>query len=453
MVFAQDAVPHWTKLNLSKIDMKQGAKNSKGKIAKKTLVKSAPKQGVVAKKAPIAKKKLVEHSKLVSNSAPKKSAKSDLKSKSKLNVKKAISTKSKEAKAPAKKTAVASKAQSEKISTSVKKEAKKSVVNSKSAPAPKKAKLPEKSTPKKVSKKEEPKNSPKKTDSKKVEVVGTAARKLTAAEVIKDLLAKKKKPTSPSSVAAVKSDTPATSDGTVKPRASAGIYFSMADLDEFLATRSNVKNDEKSAVNSKSESKAKAKKVAVAPVVQVPKKAFAAASIADILGFNPIVQKREEIEEKDVPAKWKKYYKLLIEIRERFENAPNDKVESVAMNNGELSHENSTQGMDAADIGSKSFERDMAFNLLSNEQGLISEVNAAIDRIRNGTYGICEITGKPIPESRLTAIPFARCTIDGQRQKEAETKRLKSSKSRAQYNSVELGEDDIPLADSEDSGE
>ena len=83
-------------------------------------------------------------------------------------------------------------------------------------------------------------------------------------------------------------------------------------------------------------------------------------------------------------------------------------------------------GQHLADAGSESFERDMAYNLLSNEKEMIAEIDAAIERIRDGTYGICEVTGKPIPESRLEAIPFTRCTKEGQEIKEAENKKIKS---------------------------
>lgn len=226
-------------------------------------------------------------------------------------------------------------------------------------------------------------------------------------------------------------------------RPSAGIYFSMEDVENFLSGKNSTKQDEKSAssVDSKvSDKKKSAKKSEASVVVPVPKRALPPASIIDILGFNPIEQSRTIFEEKDIPQKWKKYYKLLTEIKDRVLNRTSNKADMVSNDNGELSHENSNQGMDAADIGSKNFERDMAMNLMSAEQNIISEVNAAIERMRNGTYGVCEVTGKPIPESRLLAIPFARCTIEGQRQRESELKRMKSGAKREQFG-VDMQED------------
>ncbi|MBT61883.1 MAG: conjugal transfer protein TraR [Puniceicoccaceae bacterium] len=46
------------------------------------------------------------------------------------------------------------------------------------------------------------------------------------------------------------------------------------------------------------------------------------------------------------------------------------------------------------------------------------EIEAAILRIKDGSYGICEITEKPIPAARLTAVPFARYSVEGQAEHE-----------------------------------
>ncbi|MGC8990728.1 MAG: TraR/DksA family transcriptional regulator, partial [Verrucomicrobiia bacterium] len=64
------------------------------------------------------------------------------------------------------------------------------------------------------------------------------------------------------------------------------------------------------------------------------------------------------------------------------------------------------------------FERDFALSLLSSDQDALYEIDEALKRIEKGTYGICEITGKPIPKERLDAIPWARFTVDAQIQLE-----------------------------------
>lgn len=52
-------------------------------------------------------------------------------------------------------------------------------------------------------------------------------------------------------------------------------------------------------------------------------------------------------------------------------------------------------------------------SVLVNEQALLTEVEEALKRIENGTYGLCVVCGQPIPEKRLEAIPWAsRCVKD-----------------------------------------
>ncbi len=85
--------------------------------------------------------------------------------------------------------------------------------------------------------------------------------------------------------------------------------------------------------------------------------------------------------------------------------------------------EASAYGMHQADAGSDSYDRDFALSLLSQEQDALYEIEEAIKRIFYGTYGICEMSGKEIPKSRLEAIPYARFTVECQAQIEKENKR------------------------------
>jgi len=77
-------------------------------------------------------------------------------------------------------------------------------------------------------------------------------------------------------------------------------------------------------------------------------------------------------------------------------------------------------GMHQADAGSDAYDRDFALNLLSQEQDALYEIDEALVRIKLGTYGICEISGKKIMKERLEAIPFARFTVECQAQLERE---------------------------------
>jgi RNA polymerase-binding transcription factor DksA len=71
-----------------------------------------------------------------------------------------------------------------------------------------------------------------------------------------------------------------------------------------------------------------------------------------------------------------------------------------------------------ADAATDTYDRDFALSMLSSEQDAKYEVDLAINRIRNGTYGICEATGKPIEPRRLEAIPWTRFSVAAGKQLE-----------------------------------
>ena len=84
--------------------------------------------------------------------------------------------------------------------------------------------------------------------------------------------------------------------------------------------------------------------------------------------------------------------------------------------------EASAFGMHQADAGSDAYDRDFALSLLSQEQDALYEIDEALKRIDLGTYGKCEMSGKPILRARLEAIPFARFTVECQSQLEKQSK-------------------------------
>jgi RNA polymerase-binding transcription factor DksA len=71
-----------------------------------------------------------------------------------------------------------------------------------------------------------------------------------------------------------------------------------------------------------------------------------------------------------------------------------------------------------ADAGTDSIDRDLALGLVSFEQEALYEIDAALNRIDDGTYGVCELTGKPISWKRLEAIPWTRYSLQAEAQLE-----------------------------------
>lgn len=84
--------------------------------------------------------------------------------------------------------------------------------------------------------------------------------------------------------------------------------------------------------------------------------------------------------------------------------------------------EASAFGMHQADAGSDAYDRDFALSLLSQEQDALYEIEEALKRIEQGTYGVCEMSGKSIAQVRLEALPFARYTVECQSQLEKQSK-------------------------------
>jgi DnaK suppressor protein len=71
-----------------------------------------------------------------------------------------------------------------------------------------------------------------------------------------------------------------------------------------------------------------------------------------------------------------------------------------------------------ADMGTDNYEQEFTLGLVEKDRQLLREINSALAKIQNGTYGICEGTGKPIAKARLEVIPWAKYGIDYARQLE-----------------------------------
>jgi DnaK suppressor protein len=67
------------------------------------------------------------------------------------------------------------------------------------------------------------------------------------------------------------------------------------------------------------------------------------------------------------------------------------------------------------DTATATFDRELDQGLEEGAQQTLDEIDAALKRIDDGTYGLCEICGKPIGEERLRALPWARLCIEDQR--------------------------------------
>ena len=111
--------------------------------------------------------------------------------------------------------------------------------------------------------------------------------------------------------------------------------------------------------------------------------------LADIFGSQPKLSAPKK--EASVPKKWEPFYRKLLRLQTLLTD------ENVAPEEGD----------------------EELLEFVFNRARTLTEVKDAIERIFKGTYGICELTRKPIALERLSAIPYTRYSLEGQKQAEA----------------------------------
>jgi DnaK suppressor protein len=155
------------------------------------------------------------------------------------------------------------------------------------------------------------------------------------------------------------------------------------------------------------------KKKETSKKLPVRNKPHGSATADAILGRSALKTKKNDNGEVKVKAEWATFYERLLELREQLMRQMNGLAKESAQ-------EMAGYSLHMADSGTDNFDRDFALSLLSSDQDAIYEIEEALKRIERNTYGICELTGKPIPKTRLEAIPWTRFTVTAQAQLERE---------------------------------
>jgi DnaK suppressor protein len=108
----------------------------------------------------------------------------------------------------------------------------------------------------------------------------------------------------------------------------------------------------------------------------------------------------------------------LLEERQRLQDAvdnlQNEHAGSLHDETAELSVADNHPG----DVGTETFDRELDEGLEEGATRRVEQIDAALARIEDGTFGTCTACGKPIPEERLRAVPWAPLCIDDQRKQE-----------------------------------
>jgi DnaK suppressor protein len=112
------------------------------------------------------------------------------------------------------------------------------------------------------------------------------------------------------------------------------------------------------------------------------------------------------------PAELQQFEDMLLQKRREIVGDVNE-IEDEALKKPRLdaSGDLSSMPIHMADLGTDNYDQEFALGLMDSERKLLREIDDALGRIEQGTYGICEGTGKPIPKARLKAQPWARYCV------------------------------------------
>jgi DnaK suppressor protein len=83
-------------------------------------------------------------------------------------------------------------------------------------------------------------------------------------------------------------------------------------------------------------------------------------------------------------------------------------TEALSKNRRDASGDLSSMPIHMADLGTDNYEQEFTLGLIESERTVLQEIEEALNRIREGTYGLCVATGKPIGKARLRAKPWAK---------------------------------------------
>lgn len=105
------------------------------------------------------------------------------------------------------------------------------------------------------------------------------------------------------------------------------------------------------------------------------------------------------------------YRQLLLELKQKL-------MKEVLVNQEASNESNNGDVLDLADQASDSYDKDLANSLSETERARLQAVEKALHRVSEGTYGLCEDCGKPIPLPRLKVLPFVKLCVACQQSEE-----------------------------------
>ena len=105
--------------------------------------------------------------------------------------------------------------------------------------------------------------------------------------------------------------------------------------------------------------------------------------------------------------------KLLTEKKRVMEEVGDMQQINLKQSISDAAGENSRYTYHLGDVASLSYGREFSMGLAERQQKYLEEIDEALRRIEEGTYGICKVTGEPISKERLEEVPVAKYSVKG----------------------------------------
>lgn len=119
-----------------------------------------------------------------------------------------------------------------------------------------------------------------------------------------------------------------------------------------------------------------------------------------------------------------RFKKLLEEFRKRAVGGLTHlEKDSLKLSQRDASGDLSGYSFHMADQATDNFDREFSLDLASNEQQVLNQIDEALRKIDEGTYGICENCSKLISQKRLLAVPYTKLCIKCQEEEEKKRRR------------------------------
>jgi DnaK suppressor protein len=111
-------------------------------------------------------------------------------------------------------------------------------------------------------------------------------------------------------------------------------------------------------------------------------------------------------------AEMKAYKERLLMLRARLRGDVTQMADAALKKNGlESSGNLSSMPIHMADLGSDAYEQEFTLSLMETEEGTLGAIENALERIEDGTFGVCEECGAVIPKTRINAIPYVSLCV------------------------------------------